>query len=1145
MNKYTPLHVHSDASLLDGLSKPKDIVKRIHKLGLDGCALTDHGVISNTVEFLKAMEGFEIVGEDGEKIKCPKKPVLGIELYISDEHASIKTPENRKALHLCILAKNTQGWKQILKIVAESNLEANYYYKPRLSLEQLSHFLDGNIIGFSGHLGSNLASAIQEFGEEAGVKTARYLESIFGKGNFWCEVQLMDRAHNTDMVATAEAVRRIAVKTGIPVLATPDAHYTHHEDAELQRILLCSNMGVNMKQAMRPDFPLRTFFISDNYHIPTYEEMVSYGHTQEELDNTNKILDSIEKYDILSEPKLPPFPCEGTEEDYVTALCREGWKKLIVPHIDESDIPVYVERVKYELDVIKRNNLCGYFLILWDIINFCRQKGWLTGVGRGSSAGCLVAYLLGITQIDSVKYGLLFERFYNDGRAGSLPDIDCDFETEHREEIIDYIREKYGAEKVTQIVTFSNIKGKKAISAVFSAYDDMPFEEVKRITNNIIEEHKITDELQAMEEIEEGSASILRWCLENRPKQFAEWCTIDDEGNLSGQYADRFSQAMRLEGVKSAQSRHAGGVVVSRDKIDDICPMILDTKAKKPIGGLTMNYMEAIGLCKMDILGVRVLDKIAMIARLNPDFVPDFTKMGLYDQPTWDLFASGKTKGCFQLESQLGKSMSKKLKPENIEQLSALVAILRPGCLESELDDGKSITEHFVKRKNNEEEVSYVHESTADILKETYGLLVYQESAMLLAAKIAGFNLKQADDLRKAIGKKKADLMAKIKVLFLEGVEKQGIVSTEIGEQIFGWIEKSQRYSFNKSHSMSYAMCSYMTAFAKVHFMKEFYTAFLYYSSEKPKPQEEIYQLINDAKAFDIYIQPPSIRLLNPHFALIDGQIYFGLSDIKYVGESAVEKLKKVMKVDASWYDFLLNISDYVDSRVCRALINAGACDSFGLSRTKMAFEYEIFSELSPKEKKWINNNVIINEKTTLKGILEAISVSPTGKAGACHSKVRLVKINGLIESMNNPPYELVDKPHQVAKDENALLGVCLTATFLDESKCKYKANCSCQQFNDGFTNTKNSYISVACQIDNVKETTVKRGPSSGQEMAILTISDETGIIESAPVFSDFWAEYSHLLCGGNRVLISGKRGYDFRTKKNTDSFIVEQVEQI
>lgn len=1125
--KYAPLHLHSDASLLDGLSKTKDIAKRIAEIDSDGCALTDHGSISNSISFLQQME------------KAGKKPVLGIELYISEDSASVKTDENRKALHLCILAKNTAGWKKILKIVEASNHIDNYYYKPRLSLEQLSEYLDGNIIGFSGHLGSNVSDSIQKYGKESGVKTAKYLESIFGKGNFFLEVQLMDREHSPEQVSLTKTIREISKETNIPIIATPDAHYCRKEDAPLQRVLLCSNMGVNMKEAMKPDFQLRGFFISDCFHIPTYDEMISYGHTVEELENTNKILDSIEKYDILSSPKLPEFPCPNglTEEEYLKRLCREGWKNLIATKIPDEKKQVYVDRVKYELDVIQRNNLCGYFLIVWDIINFCKSNGWLTGVGRGSAAGCLVSYLIGITKVDSIKYDLMFERFYNEGRAGSLPDIDSDFEVEHRDEVVDYIKQKYGEDKVTQIITFGNLKGKKAISEVLRAYNEMPFEEIKRITNNIIEEHKITDELQEMEEEEEGSASILRWCLENRPNQFKEWCEIDEEGNLKGDFAERFKEAMRLEGVKANASRHAAGVVVSKNNLDEICPMVIDAKTKKYIGGLTMNDMEAIGLCKMDILGLNFLDKMAMIHRMNPNFNPEFNDLDLEDDKIWSLFGSGKTKGCFQLESRLGQVMSKKLQPYTIEHLSALMAILRPGCLEAELDDGKSVTEHYMKRKNAEEEVSYIHPATESVLKPTYGLLIYQESAMKLAQQLAGFDLKQADALRKAIGKKKADLMAKVKQEFLEGIEKEKIVEKEIGDQIFGWIEKSQRYSFNKSHSLSYALQSYMSAYAKTYFPLEFYTAYLYYSKQKPKPAVEIYELVNDAKSFDIYVQPPNIFKLNKHFELIDGNIYFGLSDIKNVGESIIGVLKDRIKPNMSWIEFLVEVSDHVKSNSMQSLIDSGACDSFNMPRTNMLFEYKLWCEISEREKKWIKSNIIVNVTTTLIGILEAMTYSPTGREGACANKNRLAKIHGLIESIKNPPYTLVDKPHQVAQMENALLGICLTATRLDESDKKYLANCSCQEYNDGFNNS-NNYISIASQIDRINTTVTKKGTDPGREMAFLTISDDSGVCDAVVAFPDKWEDYQHMLQEGNRVLITGTR-----TKQN--SLSIETVNQL
>lgn len=397
----------SDASLLDGLSKPSRIVERISDLEIEGCALTDHGTISNAVSFLKEMD------------KVNKKPILGIELYICDQHASIKEKENRSLAHLPILAKNTQGWKNLVGLVSESNLGDHYYHRPRLSLEQLSKYLDGNIIGFSGHLGSHISNSIESYGVEAGIKTANILQDLFGKGNFWLECQLMDQKVTPKQLEITAAVREISKKTGIPCIATPDAHYAYKQDAILQRILLCSNMGVNFKRGQDPDFGMNTFFKSDCFHIPSIAEMIEYGHTEEELENTNVILSQIEKYDILSNPLLKIFDCPDglNEHEYLRQLCREGWKKLIQPKIPLEDQSKYAERVKVELDILQEANLSSYFLIVQDVTNYVKNQSWMLGVSRGSAGGSLVSYLIGITQIDPIKHNLLFARFYNNSRV--------------------------------------------------------------------------------------------------------------------------------------------------------------------------------------------------------------------------------------------------------------------------------------------------------------------------------------------------------------------------------------------------------------------------------------------------------------------------------------------------------------------------------------------------------------------------------------------------------------------------------------------------------------------------------------------------------------------------------------------------------
>ncbi len=1132
--KYTVLHAHSDASLLDGLSNTKELAQRYYDIGATGGALTDHGTISNSIAFLKAMKEFKVGDE-----KHPLKPIIGIELYISQDHASIQTAENRKCLHLVVLCKNTQGWKQLLKIVQESNKPEHYYYKPRLSLEQLAEFAgNNNLIAFSGHLGSNVADSIMEFGKEAGKKTALYLQDIFGKGNFWLECQLMDRQHNPEQIKVTDIVREISLETGIHCIATPDAHYARKEDASLQRILLCSNMGTNMKKAMEPDFQMRGFFISDNFHVPTYDEMVAYGHTKEELENTNKILDQIEEYEILQTPQLPSFDCPNnlTEIEYLTQICRDGWKELIMGRVPDEKLQEYADRVKYELEVIKDNNLAGYFLIIWDIMEFCKKQNIMTGPGRGSAAGCIVSYLMGITKVDSIKYNLLFERFYNAGRAGSMPDIDSDFEVMHRDEVFEYIRNKYGETHVSNIMTYQNMKGARAIKETFRAYGDIPYEEINRITQNIIPEHKIADELQEMEDIEEGSSSIIRWCLENRKNQFKEWCEIDEEGNLSGPYADRFKEAIQLEGIKSAQSKHPCGVVVSKNETSDVCPMVLDTKTDRLIGGLTMNDMESIGLVKMDILSLACLDKLSMVARLNPKFNTDFNKLDYYDDKSWELFGSGKTKGCFQLETRFGQQSSKKLKPTSEEHLGALSAILRPGCLESLLEDGKSVTDHYILRKNNQEEPTYTHPILKAVLEDTYGLLIYQEQSMKIAQLIAGFDLKQADALRKAIGKKIPALMVKVEKEFMDGVIKTGIVTEEVGRLIFDGIKKSQRYAFNKSHSISYAMLSYMCGYAKVHFPLEFYTSFLAFAHREMNPAQEVYELVNDAKNFGIYVQPPNVRLMNPHFALIDGKIYYGIVDIKNVGESVVDILKEnEYWVNINWECFLTKVSPSIKKDAMEALINSGALDCYGMSRTEMFFQYSLWKELTKKE--IISINLVFDPQISLRTKLNHLVSTGVNRKLGCSNKNRLSAIEGLLKSMDNPPYPLVDKPHQIAQLENQLLGVCLTASFLDESSSKYMANCTCAEFNDGFQ-SRNGYISIAVQIDAIKENMIKKGPSKDQMMAFLSCSDESSSCDSIVAFAEAYEKFREVLIEGNRVLLSGKR-----TK--TGSLGIEEVRQI
>lgn len=619
MKSYIPLHVHSMYSLLDGLSKPAQIAKRCKDIGVKSCALTDHGNIAGSVKFYSEMK------------KNGIKPILGCELYISSDDAKLQTKENKSLSHLLVLAKNLNGWKNLIQIVSESNRPEHYYHKPRLDLNLLKTLVSGDLIAICGHLGSTIADTLIDKDKivtdwaKKGQNMIHSFLDIFGKDNFFLEAQLMDKDNLPIQIELTSCIRELGKMTGVKVVCTPDAHYCTKADAVDQRILLCNNLKttfpeINRKILNNQDVPLGTFFLSENFHILSQEEIREL-HTEEEIENTNYVDSLCTEYDILSKPHLPPFKCpEGyNDAEFLRQLCRDGWRTKIANNISEDLQSNYVDRIKYELDVLQGANLSSYFLIVQDIVNYVRNNSWLPGPGRGSAAGCLVSYLIGITNIDPIKYNLMFDRFYNAGRntAGhiSMPDIDVDVPIDKREQVIQYIKDRYGSEKVSQMITFNTIKGRGALKDVLRVYGHISFDEMNQITKHIPDEAKIADELQEMKE-ETGEASIIRWALENNEDKLKDWCYIDDQGELQGPLAKRFEQAIRLEGTKSNQSKHAAGIAISSDPLKDICPMVYDSKNDQMIAGMEMQDLESLGIIKFDILGVAMLDKIMTIQQL-------------------------------------------------------------------------------------------------------------------------------------------------------------------------------------------------------------------------------------------------------------------------------------------------------------------------------------------------------------------------------------------------------------------------------------------------------------------------------------------------------------------------------------------------
>ncbi len=650
MNTYFPLHVHSHYSLLDGLSKPGQIAKRCRDIGLPGSALTDHGTVAGAVSFMDAMKGDKKKGTEDLQF------IMGCEMYVTPKDVTLKDGD-RTLRHLCVLAKNLQGWTQLVQATSASNMPEHFYYKPRLDLEHLAPFADGNLIAFSGHLGSHLSACIfsdmnaihachsandaKKFTHSDWVKRATHeaerLQEIFGKGNFFIEIQLMDSKNLPVGNLLAAGLRYISKKTGIPCIATPDAHYACAEDAHDQRVLLCNSLNTNFREISEKmvrgdDVSLGTFFRSRNYHIPSYDEMIAGGNTEQELAETLEVASMCEGYKITGPPMLPQFPCPDglSSRDYMRQLLDKGWgarwpkiQKIIdTTHHTEEE---YKKRLEMEFATLTDIGLADYFLIVDDIIGWARRQGQITGAGRGSAAGALTLYLMGVTHIDPIEFDLLFERFYNAGRNTadrvSLPDIDMDFEIKQRGAVIEYIRQRYGKDKVAQMLTFTRLQGRGAIKDVLRAHGACSYEEMNLITKNIPDEAEISDQLQAMRELDkqaggDGEASIIQWSLEHNAEELKQWAHLDDDGKIQGPFGKYFEQAIRIEGTKKSQSKHAAGIVIAQRPLAEICPMVYDKSTGEMICGLEMNDLESMGHVKFDCLGVAYLDKVHGVLNL-------------------------------------------------------------------------------------------------------------------------------------------------------------------------------------------------------------------------------------------------------------------------------------------------------------------------------------------------------------------------------------------------------------------------------------------------------------------------------------------------------------------------------------------------
>lgn len=910
--KFTHLHTHSHYSLLDGLIKIDELLDRVKELGMDSVALTDHGNIYGAVEFFKKAKDKGI------------KPIIGCEVYMAFEDMHQQRPNiDDKKYHLVLLVKNEEGYKNLVKLITKAHLEG-FYYKPRIDEKLLRQHSLG-LIGLSACIAGRIPSLILSKKMKEAEETSLRYQDIFGKENFYLDIQ--NHPNFPEQKTVNEGLISISKKYNIPLVATNDIHYLKPEDADAQDILMLINTGAVVND------PERLTLKMDDFSMKSPEQMTQeFSHIPESISNTQIIADKCNFEFKLGNIKLPHFqvPSGKSPDEYLEELCLEGIKKRYeIEDINAEDQKTkqVIERMNYELSVIKKTGFASYLLIVQDFVNWAKSNRIVVGPGRGSAGGSLVAYLTNITNVDPLKYNLLFERFLNPERI-SMPDIDLDFADRRRDEVIDYVSQKYGQDKVAQIITFGTMASKAVIRDVGRALG-YPYSYCDKIAKMIPLGLKLNDTLKNVAE-------------------FRQLYETDAEARKLIDFAKK------LEGVARHASTHACGVVISAEPIDTIVPLQHPTQGDDVIvTQYEMHSIEDLGLLKMDFLGLKNLtvieDALARIYKVQ-DVNIDLEKIPMDDKKTYKLFQKGETTGIFQFESGGMKRYLKQLKPTEFEDIIAMVSLYRPGPIQFIPD--------YIAGKHNKKTITYLHPKLKPILENTYGIAVYQEQVMKIAQDLAGFSLSGADILRKAIGKKIKKLLMAQKEKFIEGAKKNGI-QEDISQQIWNWIEPFASYSFNRSHAAAYATIAYQTAYLKSHYSAEFMASLL--TSER-NDIERISVLIEECKKIGLEVLPPDINESFTFFSVVPrkNQVRFGLSAIKNVGSNIVEIIVEERKKSgpySSIQDFISRVnSKDLNKKSMESLIKAGVFDKME-ERNKLLFNLETLLEHNRENQKSKTSN--------------------------------------------------------------------------------------------------------------------------------------------------------------------------------------------
>ena len=1048
--EFTHLHVHTEYSLLDGSSKIKEITSRAKELGMKSLAITDHGVMYGVIDFYKAAKEVGI------------KPILGCEVYVAPGSRFDKQPGESESryYHLVLLAENNTGYKNLMKIVSRGFTEG-FYYKPRVDYEVLEQFHEG-IIALSACLAGEVQRYLARGMYDAGCEAAKRYEGIFGKGNFFLELQ--DHGIPEQKYVNPQLIR-MSQELGIDLVCTNDVHYTYAQDADAHDILLCIQTGkkVTDENRMRYD--------GGQYYLKSPEEMAElFPYVPQALENTCKIAERCNVEIEFGVTKVPHFEVpQGFDSwTYLNHLCNEGMKRRY-PDADEEK----KKRLEYELSVIHKMGYVDYFLIVWDYINYAKTHGIAVGPGRGSAAGSIVSYCLGITDIDPIKYSLIFERFLNPERV-SMPDIDVDFCYERRQEVIDYVVEKYGKDCVVQIVTFGTMAARAVIKDVGRVLD-LPYAMVDNIAKMVPREIGITID-----------------------KAIQENPDLRNAYEIDAQVHDLIDKSKRLEGLPRHASMHAAGVLISQKAVDEYVPVATGADGAV-VAQFVMTTLEELGLLKMDFLGLRTLTVIQDAEKLarkkNPEFSID--NINYEDKNVYDMISTGKCEGIFQLESAGMKNFMKELKPQSIEDLIAGISLYRPGPMD--------FIPQYIKGKNNPGDITYDCPMLEPILKPTYGCIVYQEQVMQIVRDLAGYSLGRSDLVRRAMSKKKTSVMEKERQNFIYGNPEEnvpGCISNGIDEKtankIYDDMIDFAKYAFNKSHAACYAVVAYQTAYLKTYYPVEFMAALM---TSVVDNTDKVAGYIYACRQMNIQMLPPDVNTSDMEFSVEDNAIRFGLSAVKSLGRPTIKAIidERNKSRFTSMQDFISRLYTDLNKRTLENLIKSGAFDTFGNNRRQMMSVYARMLDNEAKQGK------------------DAISGQ--------------MSLFDLVDESEKSQFEIKmpDVSEYTKEDilafEKEVLGVYVSGHPLDEYAAMWKKHISAMSTDfelDDETGEPKVKVDSKATIGGMIMAKSVKPTKTGQLMAYLTIEDLVGTVEVI-VFPRTFSTYRNIIERTDKLFITGR----------------------